>query len=117
MPSPNHLFRLQELAFRTQYAELKERSSTGVPLLRVAQGLSREGGKVQAATLAAILVEQQDEALVESFGELPTVMKAVVRKRLPALRRALAGHPQALEQFEMALDSSCPKQANDRSSR
>ena len=60
---------------------------------------------IQAATLAAILVEQQDEAMVESFGELPTQMQAVVRKRLPALRRALTGHPQTLEQFEKALDS------------
>jgi hypothetical protein len=60
---------------------------------------------VQAATLAAILVEQQDEALAESFGELPSGMRTVVRKRLPALRRALDGHPQTLEQFEMALGS------------
>jgi hypothetical protein len=60
---------------------------------------------VQAATFAAILVEHQDEALVESFGELPTGMQTVVKKRLPALRRALAGHPQMLEQFEIALDS------------
>jgi len=60
---------------------------------------------IQAATLAAILVEQQDEAMVESFEELPGGMKTVVRKRLPALRRALVGHPQTLEQFEMVLDS------------
>ncbi|WP_431273656.1 GSU2403 family nucleotidyltransferase fold protein [Variovorax ureilyticus] len=58
---------------------------------------------VQAATLAAILVEQQDEAMVDSFGEVPTGMRAVVRKRLPGLRRALGSHPQTLEQFEMAL--------------
>jgi hypothetical protein len=32
-------------------------------------------------------------------------MKAVVRKRVPALRRALAGHPQTLEQFEATLAS------------
>lgn len=71
------------------------------------QGFPEKAEKdlIQAATLAAILVEQQDEALVESFAELPTGMQAVVKKRLRALRRALAGHPQTLEQFEMALDS------------
>ena len=60
---------------------------------------------IQAATLAAILVEQQDVELFESFGEVPAGMKPVVRKRLPALRRALAGHPQTLEQFETTLGS------------
>ncbi|MBU1357317.1 MAG: nucleotidyltransferase domain-containing protein [Gammaproteobacteria bacterium] len=58
---------------------------------------------LQAATLAAILTEHQDEALTDSFGELPTAMQPAVKRRLPALRRALASHPQTLEQFELTL--------------
>lgn len=72
------------------------------------QGFPEKAEKdlIQAATLAAILVEQQDQAMAESFGELPAGMKPAVRRRLPALRRALAGHPQTLEQFETALAPS-----------
>lgn len=57
----------------------------------------------QAATLAAVLVEQQDETLAESFRRLPAAMRKIVRIRLPALRRALAAHPQTAEQFELVL--------------
>ena len=60
---------------------------------------------VQAATLAAVLVELQDEDLSDSFHELPAAMGRSVRARLPALRRALAGHPQALDRFARALGS------------
>ena len=60
---------------------------------------------MQAATLAAALVELQDEELAESFNELPTAMRKMVKARLPALRRALAGHPRTLEQFVSALQS------------
>jgi hypothetical protein len=59
---------------------------------------------IQAATLAAILVEQHDESMADAFAEVPAGMRTAVRKRLPALRRALAGHPQTLEQFETTLD-------------
>ena len=58
----------------------------------------------QAATLAAARVELQDEDLLASFSEVPPAMQAVVKTRLPALRRALAGHPQTLEQFVQCLE-------------
>ncbi len=58
---------------------------------------------MQAATLAAVLTEQQDEVLSESFEDAPAAMRKIVKKRLPALRRALAGHPRTLEQFESTL--------------
>jgi len=58
---------------------------------------------LQAATLAAILVEQQDAALADSFRAAPAALRSTARKRLPALRRLLAAHPQALEQIEDVL--------------
>ena len=58
---------------------------------------------MQAATLAAVLVELQDEDLSDSLTDVPAEMKKVVKTRLPALRRALAGHPQTREQFVQAL--------------
>ena len=58
---------------------------------------------MQAATLAAILVEQHDEALSDTFEEAPAPLREAAKKRLPALRRALAAHPQTLEQFESVL--------------
>jgi hypothetical protein len=58
---------------------------------------------MQAATLAAILVEQHDEALSDTFEEAPASLREAAKKRLPALRRALAAHPQTLEQFESVL--------------
>ena len=58
---------------------------------------------LQAATLAAILTERQDEVLSDSLDEAPASMRKILEKRLPALRRALTGHPQTLEQFELAL--------------
>ena len=57
----------------------------------------------QAATLLAVLVELQDEDWRASFGEVPLPMQAVLKTRLPALRRALAGHPQTLEQLVLAI--------------
>lgn len=58
---------------------------------------------VQAATLAAILAEQGDEPLSATWVDVPAGMRAPVRKRLVALRRTLARHPQAMEQMERAL--------------
>ena len=69
------------------------------------QGFREKAEKdlVQAATLAALLVEQHDEVLSTSFAAAPTSMHALVKTRLPMLRRALSDHPQTLEQFELAL--------------
>lgn len=58
---------------------------------------------LQAATLAAILIEQEDEALGDSLADVPVAMKGMLRKRLPAVRRALGGHEQAKTAFELAL--------------
>lgn len=58
---------------------------------------------LQAATLAAILVEQQDEPLAESAHEAPAALRFAARKRLPAMRKALEAHPMALEQIEAGL--------------
>lgn len=58
---------------------------------------------LQAATLAAVLVEQNDEPLAEFAREAPAAVRVAARKRLPALRKALSAHPQALEQIELGV--------------
>ncbi len=59
--------------------------------------------QMQAATLAAVLVEQEDAVLSEGLADAPDAMVALVRKRLPALKRVLARHAQALQQLEEGL--------------
>ena len=44
---------------------------------------------LQAATLAAVLVEQEDEPLADSAREAPGAVRLAARKRLPAIRKAL----------------------------
>jgi hypothetical protein len=61
---------------------------------------------LQAATLAAIVVEQDDASLLDSLKEAPGKLKTAARARLPALRKLLEAHPQALEQLELALQGS-----------
>ncbi len=58
---------------------------------------------LQAVTLAAILTEQEEEALGDSFVDVPVAMQRTLRRRLPAIRRALGGHEQAKTAFELAL--------------
>lgn len=58
---------------------------------------------LQAATLAAALVEHEDEPLADSARAAPAAVLLAARKRLPALRQALARHPQTLEQVELGL--------------
>lgn len=58
---------------------------------------------VQAATLGAVLVEHDDASLADTLAGAPADMLALVRTRLPALRKLLLKHPQTLEQFERAL--------------
>lgn len=60
---------------------------------------------LQAATLAAVLVEQDDAVLADALSDAPAAMVAVARTRLPALRKTLASHPQTLAQFETALQT------------
>ena len=58
---------------------------------------------LQAATLAAVLVEQDDEPLAESAREAPVALRLAAKKRLPAIRKTLVAHPQVLEQIEAGL--------------
>ena len=69
------------------------------------QGFAEKADKdlLQAMTLAAILVEQNDEALGDSLRDAPAALRSAARKRRPAIRRALVAHPQTLEQFELSL--------------
>lgn len=69
------------------------------------QGFAEKADKdlLQSVTLAAILIEQNDEALGESLRDAPAALRSAARKRRPAIRRALVAHPQTLEQFESSL--------------
>jgi hypothetical protein len=58
---------------------------------------------LQAATLAAVMVEQDDASLRDSLKEAPARLRTAARARFPALRKLLEAHPQALEQLELAL--------------
>jgi hypothetical protein len=59
----------------------------------------------QAATLAAVLVEQDDAQLADAAAEAPHELMQAAKSRLPTLRTLLHRHPQALEQVELALAS------------
>jgi len=54
---------------------------------------------VHAATLAAILVEQENSSLRQSFKDAPPKLRAAARARLPRLQALLTQHPQAQEEF------------------
>jgi hypothetical protein len=54
---------------------------------------------VQAVTLAAILVEQQNGSLRESFERAPQELRTAALSRLPRIETLLAPHPQALDGF------------------
>ncbi len=61
---------------------------------------------LQAATLAALCFEQFDQEPAETFGDVPAAMRPALKRRLPALRRVLGGHPAVLEQFEQVLGAA-----------
>jgi hypothetical protein len=54
---------------------------------------------VQAATLAAILVESENVLLRESYREAPRELRNAAHARLPRLEKMLAEHPQARDEF------------------
>lgn len=58
---------------------------------------------VQAATLAACLVEDDDVALGHAAATLPAALRSAARRRRADLERLLADHPQALEALAPAL--------------
>lgn len=54
---------------------------------------------VQAATLIAVLAEQEDEALTAAWSQAPRALKEAARARSTALSRLLEAHPAARELF------------------
>jgi len=54
---------------------------------------------VQAATLAAILIEQEGVLLRESYRQAPRELRNAAHSRLPRLERLLAEHPRARDEF------------------
>jgi hypothetical protein len=57
---------------------------------------------LQAATLAALLVEQDDAALSTSLARSPRELQRAARARLGALEKLLASHPRAWDQVKAA---------------
>jgi hypothetical protein len=58
---------------------------------------------LQAATLMAVLLDEDDGALSAAWSRAPAALKVAARGRLPALRRLLPAHPQALAVVERLL--------------
>lgn len=54
---------------------------------------------LQAATLAAIVVEQDGMSLVSSLTEAPAKLQSAVRSRLPRLHALLVAHPETQDAF------------------
>lgn len=54
---------------------------------------------VQAVTLAAIICEQDNASLRDSFRRAPEVLRKAVLSRLPRVTKLLADHPQTLDAF------------------
>jgi hypothetical protein len=54
---------------------------------------------VQAATLAAILIEQESLLLRESYREAPRELRNAAHSRLPRLEKLLVEHPLARDEF------------------
>jgi len=58
---------------------------------------------LQAATMAAVLVEQDDAPLGEALRGAPAELFEAARARLPALHELLEPHPQTLAAIKNAL--------------
>jgi hypothetical protein len=58
---------------------------------------------LQAATLAAVLVEQDDADLSPSSIKVPMAVRSAAATRLPALGRLMQAHPQALQHLARVL--------------
>ncbi len=99
------LYRPIELSFRTQYAEVKERSRAQGPLLPGTPGTLDKAAKdlQQAATLMAILIEQLDESLDDGYEAMPRSMRTDVRSHGERLVAALDAHPQAQDAVSKRL--------------
>jgi hypothetical protein len=66
---------------------------------RSAGGPAAEKDLSAAATLAAILIEQEGVVLRESYREAPRALRSAALSRLPRLEGLLAEHPQARDEF------------------
>ena len=58
---------------------------------------------VQAATLGAIVAEQDGARLRESFRLAPAELRKAAVYRLPRIEALVAEHPQALDGFREAI--------------
>lgn len=58
---------------------------------------------MQAATMAAVLVEDDGADLAAALDDAPSAVRSAARSRLPALRGLLANHAQAIDEIERAL--------------
>ena len=65
---------------------------------------------LQAATLAAVLVEQDEASLRDSLSEAPARLRSAARARRPALLKLLEAHPEAAEQLELAVQADATTQ-------
>lgn len=66
---------------------------------RVGNPTKADKDLTQAATLAAILVEEGNVVLRDSFQDAPAELRRAAGVRMPKVRTLLAGHPQALEEY------------------
>jgi hypothetical protein len=66
---------------------------------RKADPAKAEKDLVQAVTLGAILVEQENADLRESFRDAPQALRQAAQTRMPRIETLLSGHPQALDTF------------------
>ena len=60
---------------------------------------------LQAATLAVVLVEQDEALLPDSLREAPARLRSAARARRPALLKLLEAHPEAAKQLERAVQA------------
>ena len=58
-----------------------------------------ENDLLRAATLAAIMIEQNQMVLRDSYRGAPRELRNAAHSRLPRLERLLAEHPQARDEF------------------
>ena len=55
---------------------------------------------IQAATLAAVVIEQESVDLKESYRAAPQALREAAVSRMPRIRSLLSQHPQALDAFD-----------------
>ena len=64
---------------------------------RTSDPTKAEKDLVQATTLAAILIEQDNVSLRESYLQAPSDLRKAARARLPRIETLLSAHPQVLD--------------------